>query len=672
MYWLRTSSIIAPLLFIILSLFWMVGGWLLVSHSGRFQKRERLMAGLASGMLLYILLGNALAHWFPVYAAFASASVLILAAGCWASRKSKFRWHDLFSLEIGMQVLALLLIFGVFELIMRGLGLGDDYAHFPLVSTLAAGDIPPHYSLNPDIFLPYHYALDLFAASMVRIGGFFPWSAWDLSRAFVVSLTIVCGWLWVRRITRSQLGAILGTFLMAFGMGTRWILALLPSSWIAAIASNIHLVGSSLDTANTLAQALFRSWVIDGGPPVPIPYAFANGVLNPLTFDWAGASSLPLLAVILILMLSGRLRLNWSGLLILFSVFLSLALSAEHIFILLNLGVGFALLVMIARRQIPLRKIMSSFWGQVLAVIGVAALLSLVQGGVITELARTYIQGTQGVGATSTGNFSVRWPPAFFDSHFGSLSLTDWKYLIVILAECGPILLLFPIVLSRLNGDVKHNRIMQFGLGIASFFGVLIPLFVSYQAARDITRLTAMGLTFWLLLSIQPLWRFVQRALLWQKVVATLVYGITIVGGIALLAYQSTAIFAPQVATFISSMDSRMSQAYWDRLEPRLMVFDSSGIRAQTLFGRLSIDTIDGFPRSGLEPFLAAPDPYGLRKLGFGYIYLDKRYWNRLSLNYQQALNSPCARVVDRMEKTNTATGELSDFRVLIDITNCK
>ena len=163
-----------------------------------------------------------------------------------------------------------------------------------------------------------------------------------------------------------------------------------------------------------------------------------------------------------------------------------------------------------------------------------------------------------------------------------------------------------------------------------------------------------------------------QRALLWQKVVTSLGYLVTIFGGLALLAYQSTAIFAPQVATFISSMDSRMRQAYWDRLEPRLMVFDSLGIRGQTLFGRLSIDTIDGFPHSEFLPYLTAPDPYRLRKLGFGYIYLDKRYWSRLSLNYQQALNSPCARVMNRMEKMNTATGELLDFRVLIDITNCK
>ena len=205
---------------------------------------------------------------------------------------------------------------------------------------------------------------------------------------------------------------------MAFGMGTRWILALLPSSWIAAIASNIHLVGSSLDTANNLAQALSRSWVIDGGPPVPIPYAFANGVLNPLTFDWAGASSLPLLAVILLLMLSGRLRLNGSGLLILFSAFLSLALSAEHIFVLVNLGVGFAFLVMIARRQIALRKIMSSFGGQVLAVVVIAAVLSLVQGGVITELARTYIQGDSRRRGDLFGEFFCAVAAGFFRQPF--------------------------------------------------------------------------------------------------------------------------------------------------------------------------------------------------------------------------------------------------------------
>ena len=86
MYWLRTPGIIDPLLFVISSILWMTGGWLLVSHSGRFLKRERPIAGIASGMLLYILLGNAFAHWFPAYLAFASAAILIFVIGLWASR----------------------------------------------------------------------------------------------------------------------------------------------------------------------------------------------------------------------------------------------------------------------------------------------------------------------------------------------------------------------------------------------------------------------------------------------------------------------------------------------------------------------------------------------------------------------------------------------------------
>ncbi len=327
---------------------------------------------------------------------------------------------------------------------------------------------------------------------------------------------------------------------------------------------------------------------------------------------------------------------------------------------------------MIFRHRLTPRQIISSFWGQLVVVGAIVAILSLLQGGVITELARTYFEGTQGIGATSSGNFSLRWPPSFFDSHLGSLSLTDWRQLAVILAECGPILLLFPIVISRLRNDFKHNRIVELGVGIASFFGMIIPLFVNYQAARDITRFTATGLTLWLLLAIQPIWRFFQRASLGFKFIAAFGYVITIFGGIALFAYQCTAIFAPQVSTFVSSMDSRMSQIYWDHLDPRLMVFDSTGYRGQTLFGRLSIDTIDGFTKSQYLPYQKNPNPYDLRKAGFGYIYLDKRYWDHLSVDDQQALYPSCAHVMNRMEKMNSATGELADFRVLINITNCK
>ncbi len=672
MYWSRTGNPTDFLMIGILCLIWALGGCLLAAGSGRFRRREYWMAGIASGWLLFILLGNLLAHFLDSYIAFLLSGILILALGAWLFRRSGRRFFLRSDLLIWPQVLALLGLTLLFTLIMRGLGVGDDYAHLPLVSSMAAGDIPPHYSWYPEVGLPYHYGLDLFAAGLVRVGGFFPWSAWDISRAFALSLTLVCAWLWLRRVIRSPFAASLGSILLAFGMGTRWILALLPSSWLADISSDIHLIGSSLATGDTLAQALPRSWVIEGGPPLPIPYAFANGIINPLTFDWAGSASLPVLALILVLMLAGRRRLEPAGVLLSAAAVLSLALSAEHIFVLLVLGAGLAALLMIFRQPGTLRRVLSSFPGQSLLSILVVVLLSLVQGGVITEIARTFLTGKPGVGAAASGSFSLRWPPAFYDSHMGSLSVLNWRQLVVLLAECGPILLLFPLMIGRMRHDLRHRRTLELGLGLAAFLGVIVPLFVNYGVPRDIVRLTAFGLDVWLLLSIQPVWEIVKSGAFWKKAATGLVFAVTLFGGLALMAYQATAIFAPQVSTFVTSLDSRMSQAYWDRLAPHTLVFDSTGYRAQTLFGRLSIDAINGFHIPQYIPYLAAPDPYRLRQAGFGYVYLDLHYWDRLAPAYQQALNSSCTHVLKRLEKYNSASGELSDFRELIDITGCQ
>ncbi len=672
MYWSRTGSLLDVLIFGAVCAGWALGGWWLAALSGRFRRSENLVAGLASGLLLYILSSNLLAHFLPAYPAFTVSGVLILALGGWAAlRSDRSRFRPRSDLKAWPQFLALLGMAILFALLMRGLGIGDDYAHLPLVSLMATGDIPPHYSLRPDVLLPYHYGLDLFAAGMVRVGGFFPWSAWDLTRALAISLTLCTIWLWLRRITRSRRAAWLGSILAAFGMGTRWILALLPISWVANLSSNIQLVGSSLATGDSLVQALYRSWIIEGGPPVAIPYAFANGILNPLTFDWAGASSLPFLALALILMLAGRRSLKPGAILLLAAAFLSLALSAEHIFVLLDLGAALAAWTMLLRKRLPFWQRLSSFPGQLFLVALGVALISLFQGGVITEIARTILTGSQGVGAAASGSFSLHWPPAFYDSHLGSLSVLNWRQLAVLLAECGPILLLFPLIIDRTRHDLRHQRLLEFGLATAAFLGVLIPLVVNYGVTRDITRFTGFGLEVWLLLAIQPLWAWFRRAALGKRILAGLVYAATILGGVALFLYQATAIPSPQVSSFISSMDSRMSRIYWDRLEPHTMVFDSTGYRSQTLFGRLSIDAINGFHFPQYVPYLPAPDPHRLHRLGFGYIYLDKRYWDRLSPAYQQVLYSSCTRVLQRLEKSNSATGELVDFRVLIDITAC-
>jgi hypothetical protein len=99
------------------------------------------------------------------------------------------------------QVIALALLFGLFFAISRGLAIFDDYAHLPTLSLMAAGDIPPHFSLDPRVPYGYHYFLLLLAAQMTRLSSWFPWTAWDAAR------TGSCPGgaarrLWARRVTQ--------------------------------------------------------------------------------------------------------------------------------------------------------------------------------------------------------------------------------------------------------------------------------------------------------------------------------------------------------------------------------------------------------------------------------------------------------------------------------------
>ncbi len=671
MYWSRTGNVVDILVYFAISLGWVVGGWFSVSQSMRFHKREKFIAGISFGLLFYILISNGFAHFLPTYLAFVLASLAVLMLGLWLAGKPihfPFRWN---SRGVWFQIASLLIMTALFTLMMRGLGIGDDYAHLPLVSTMAAGDIPPHYSIFPSVFLPYHYGLDLLASSMVRVAGMFPWSAWDVSRAFVAGLTLLCGWLWFRRVTRSWVATTLSIILFAFGMGTRWLMTLLPSSWLANVSSAVQIIGSSSDTGHTLAEALFRPWQISGGPPIPIPYAFANGIFTPLIFNWGGSSSLPRLAIMLILLLSGRRSLKTNDVFLLVSASLSLALSAEHIFILINLGIGLASLIMIFRQGKGIRYRLLTFPGQFLLMLLVILALASVQGGVITELFRSYFTNIQGVGAAARSNFSLRWPPEFFDAHLGALSVLNWRQTIVLLAECGPVLLLFPLIVFRMHADLKHYRPVELGLGISTLLGVLIPTFVQYGVPRDIVRLTGFGLGAWVILAIQPLWSLFRRASFWRRAGIGLGYIITIFGGLVLFAYQSTAISRPQISDDFSSLDTRMSKAYWNQLDKQTVVFGPVGYRIQALFGRFSITQIDGRILDAFVPYLEEPDLYALYKLGVRYIYIDKNYWDSLGPGHQQALFLPCAHVMKRMEKYNSVTKELSDFRILIDIRAC-
>src|SRR4030042_5812533 len=238
-YWSRTGSVVDIASFLILSSLWALGGVLLTSHAFRLKKRETLVAGLAVGFLLFIVLSNLLAQILPLTAAYWASAALIFLSGLGLAIGAKKGLRSYLELLSGWPyIFALFVIILGFTLILRGLAIFDDYYHLPMISVMATGDIPPHFYLDPSLHLPYHYGLQVFAASMVRLGGFFPWSAWDISRAIVYGFTVLLPWLWLRRLTHSQLPAYLGSGLLIFGGAARWLLLFLPKPTLEIIGAN--------------------------------------------------------------------------------------------------------------------------------------------------------------------------------------------------------------------------------------------------------------------------------------------------------------------------------------------------------------------------------------------------------------------------------------------------
>jgi len=219
MYWIRTDNPLDLFLYLLLTASWAVGGCLLAGNAFHLRRAERLVTGLSAGLLLFITLSNLLANLLPLTPAYWLSAVGILLAGLLAARaalpgqaalpitltglKNALR----LILSIIQYPLAIAILTVLFTFIHRGLALFDEYLHIPLVSTMAAGDIPPHLYVNPDLRFAYHYGIQVFAASLVRLGGLFPWSAWDASRAAALAFTLVLGYLWVRRMTHFHPGA---------------------------------------------------------------------------------------------------------------------------------------------------------------------------------------------------------------------------------------------------------------------------------------------------------------------------------------------------------------------------------------------------------------------------------------------------------------------------------
>ena len=672
-YWLRLIDPAGLAFTATTTLAWMLGGWLLVRSLFRSLPGARLVSGFSTGWIIDLLLVNLLARWLGLTGASAVSALLVLGGGLAAAGKSlgrKETWADW--KEWSQPVVALLLIL-LFTMAQRGVSIFDDYLHLPLVSSMAAGDIPPHFYLKPDEWFAYHYGLQVWAAMLVRTGGFTPWSAWDVSKGVAIALTLVNAWLWVRHRTSSRTAAWLGALLIVFGGGARWLLLLLPAPVLNWISPAITLINTGADTSQTLIQALEGPWIMEGGGPIAFPFAFHSGFFVPVFFVLGSTGALPFLTVILMISLKPQQPGSIACALLLGLIAASLALSAEHLFVFWWLGtlLAVALSWWVHRR---LRKVLPrSYWVAVLAALGVSALLAAFQGGFITETLRGLAGRWLGIEAwvRATNNaysFSLRWPPAVYSAHLGLLSLGNPRHWLVLLAEMGPAIFLAPLVTGWAWSLLKRERWLEAGLGLCALGCMLFPLFFQYGVDRSITRLSGTALWIWLVLAFPLLWKYSRSARSIQRKLCGVGYFVTLFGGAILFAVQLISMPSPQAAYFLDTLDTSLSSRYWNQLETDAQVLDPIPYRAVTVFGRetRAHQTIYE-PLPEWEGLIREPRVERVAAAGYQYVYMDAAWWDSLSVELRQSFSQGCVREVDRRVQSNG-----KDFRVLYDVGNCR
>lgn len=670
MYWSRTGSAFELVAWFLMVAVWWVGGWLVCTHLFRLKSRERLLAGLATGMLLFIVLSNLLARVLPLPAAFWGGALLVPAFGVLAAWRSPRRpWLRLEDLQALPQVLIFAGLLALFIGINRGLAIFDDYFNLPLVSMMAAGDVPPHFNLDVQNWLAYHYGLHLFAASLVRVGGLFPWSAFDLSKAVTLALAPLLAWLWFRRLTRNPWVSLAGAGLILLGGGARWMLLLFPQERLVGWGSGLHMLGSGSASGANLYAALSGPWRIEGAGPFPFPFAFANGIFPPLILALASVGALPQVTLVLLLLLARRRWSPFSG--IVYGLLLSsLALTAENLFVIFCLGLLLAAAASGLRRR-SLAGVLGWAW-----VLVPAGLLALAAGGVITEIARGVLDRFRGIPVTESygvSGFSFLWPPALLSAHLGALSLVRPSQVLIALAEVGPVVLLAPWVIRWSWRQARRGWWVVSALGLGAGLSFGLSLFAQYGMERDISRLTGSALFIWLLIGFPLAWLAVQKYASMQKSVLALQtllvagYGVVLLAGVVILSVQLIAISHPQLSYFIQENDAQFAKSDWNRLAPGAQVLDRVPYRAVTVFGRgggnAYLTTYE--PRPEWEKLVNEIDPRKAAQAGYAYIYIDRTWWNGLDPQIREAFQLSCVKKMAEQKRDN------GDFRWLLDIRTC-
>ncbi len=671
MYWLRESTYLGVLLWVACTLMWSIGGNWLVASIFSLHKHEIPILGFGSGLVLYLWLANILGHFLPISLAFLLPAPMIFLTGYLAWRLNPKKENPFHLKTIFTQALAFAALTGFFTLIGRGLAIFDERKNLSLISLMANGDIPPHNPLNPSTLYQYHYGSQLLGASMVRLGGFFPWSAFDISKAIYWALAILLTYVLFRRFTSKNWVAILLASIYPFLTGTRYLLTFFSDKFLAGLDGKITLLGSSQDMGLPFSKALFADWVIGGGPPHAYPFGFINGIMKPLIMSHSGTESLAF-AIVLMIWLFTSVQWKPSAKWILAILFAQLALTWETNYALLAIVIACLLLVKILIHKKSKNSVL-----QMLVCSGILSIpLVLLQGGTIHEIVKSGIHSlfsstpTINAGITESGMFSFHWPPVIFSGHLGGLSIFDPAQLVVGLCELGPVIFFIPSIWKWIrNATDQINKTTLTVIFFSAVLGLLIPAFLTYQSStRDITRFSGYGLTILITMFLLFILRNWKTQKLLMRCLEILSIGIMAIGGMVIGFVQLSAINQPVLAEGIDGWDARISSAVWGELNDDGWIYDpaSQSWRAAILSGQATLIKSDIFTEEDWLRLKTDPKISDFLDNGFEYIYIDENWWNDLQQQSQEELNSPCVEEVAEVENV-----ESDIFRKLIRISTC-
>jgi hypothetical protein len=690
MYWYRDGSALSLLPWLITMLVVWLSGWLLATHAFRLQARERLIAGLALGLVLYVWLANAIGHWFSPEITFLLPSVVILVAGvAFGWRGKGGGWLHYEDLSVWPWLLEGLGLVWLFLLWSKGLTLFDEHKNLSLISIIGNGDIPPHFFPNYPLNFIYHYGFHFVGASLMRLGGMLPWSAFDLSKSLLWGVMLLLAMLVGKRYISQRWGGWVAAAVVALASGTRYLLLLLPPGLLLQADKVIQLQGTSALIAKPFSQALISSWPVDGGPPMPYMFGFLNGIMDPMVMAHQGPNIFAVLILLLAWLLLPRLASRWS-MLLMAVLFATWALAWETTYGLFVLSfIVFAIIYFWQKRNLRLPD-----FNFISVAIALSVPIALIQGGTLTEQARNLLFGIEGPGLLQSAGgilfpssdlshllnistapaldflgFSLRWPPAILSSHLGALNIFSPVQLIVGLFELGPVILFTPWI-TRWAWRRANAGDWILGVLVASaWIGLLIPLFLQYEADRDISRLSWQALLTWtiLLIFVVADQSFQWRP--WIRQAATVSLALMVFGGLVIAGTQLSAAGTTRLGDGYNELDAAISAEIWGRIPEDARVFGPMG-STTVLTGHLSGQLLDEPPANDVwHSLMISPSLEVLLDHDYDFAYIDSRVWDDLSLETQAAsgLNAEC--VVTFAEVWDNSH---INFRRMLDLRPCQ